>query len=42
MIQKYHSWTYIQEQNKCFGLKKYMHPNIHNSAIYNGQYLEAA
>ena len=28
-------------KNKNTNLKRYMHPNVHNSIIYNGQDMEA-
>ena len=32
---------YISEENKNTNLKRYLHPNIHSSVIYNSQDLEA-
>ena len=36
MIQKFHSWVSIWKKQKP-NSKKYMHPNVHSSAIYNSQ-----
>ena len=32
---------YTSEENKNTNLKKYMHPNVHSSIIYNSQDMEA-
>ena len=37
MIQQFHSW----KENKNINLKKYVHPNVHSSIIYNSQDMEA-
>ena len=37
MIQQFYSWV---EKNKNSNLKRYMHPNIHSSIIYNSQDME--
>ena len=39
MTQKVHSWVFIK--NKNTNLKRYMHPDIHSSIIYNSQEVEA-
>ena len=45
MTQQFHnSWIYISENknnNKNTSSKKYMHPNVHSSIIYNCQDMEA-
>ena len=38
MIQQSHSWAYIGENPN---LKRYMHPNVLSSIIYNNQDMEA-
>ena len=40
MIQQSHSWQYIQK-NENTNLKRYMHPNVHSSTIYDSQDMEA-
>ena len=40
MIQQFCSWVYIQRKQNT-NLKRYMHPNIHSSIIYNYQDMEA-
>ena len=40
MIQQLYSWVYIQK-NKNTNSKRYMHPNVHSSIIYNCQDMEA-
>ena len=40
MTQQFHS-AYIPEKNKNINLKRYMHPNVHNSVICNCQDMEA-
>ena len=40
MIQQFHSWVYIQK-NENTNLKRHMHPNVHNSTIYNSHDMEA-
>ena len=37
MIQQPHFWEYIQENGNS---KRYMHPNVHCSTIYNNQDME--
>ena len=32
---------YISKENENTSLKRYMHSHIHNSIIYNSQYVEA-
>ena len=32
---------YLPEENKNTDLKRYMHPNVHCSTIYNSQDMEA-
>ena len=39
MLVKSHSWACIQE--KKHNSKIYMHPNVHNSAVYNDQDMAA-
>ena len=39
MTQQFHS-AYIPEKNKNINLKRYMHPNVHNSVICNCQDME--
>ena len=35
---RYHCWVYIQKtKNKNTDWKRYMHPNVHSSIIYNFQ-----
>ena len=50
MIQQFHSWVYNQKQTKTTknnnnkintDLKRYEHPNVHRSIIYNNQDMEA-
>ena len=42
MIQQFHSQVYIyMEKNENTNLKRYMHPNVHSSTIYNSQDMEA-
>ena len=38
MIQQSHSWAYIGEDSNS---KRYMHPYVHSSTIYNSQNMEA-
>ena len=38
MILQTHSWAFFREN---YNSKRYMHPNVHNSTIYNSQDLEA-
>ena len=33
--------VYLPEENKNTNSKRYMHPNVHSSIIYNGQDMEA-
>ena len=42
MIQGFHSWVHIQKKNKNMTLKRYVHPNVHSSIIYNSQDMEAS
>ena len=39
MIQQSHSWAYIQKDENS-NLKRYMHPSVHSSTIYNSQDME--
>ena len=39
MTQQFHSWVF--SKNKNTNLKRYMHPDIHSSIIYNSQEVEA-
>ena len=39
MTQKLHSWLYIWE--KTTNSKRYMHPNVLGSTVYNCQDMEA-
>ena len=39
MIQQSYFWEKIYGENS--NLKRYMHPNNHNSTIYNSQDMEA-
>ena len=32
---------YLFEENKNKNLKRYMHPNVHSSIIYNSQVMQA-
>ena len=41
MIQQSHSWVYVQKYPKTTNLKRYIHPNVHNSIIYSCQDMEA-
>ena len=43
MIQQFHSCVYIQlkKKKKNTNVKRYMHPNVHSSIIYNCQDMEA-
>ena len=42
MTQQFHTWVYIQKnKNKNTNSKRYMHPNIQSSIIYNCQDIEA-
>ena len=42
MIQQFLSTPgYISEENETVNSKRYMHPNVHSSIIYNSQDLEA-
>ena len=38
MIQLFHSWAFMQINSN---LKRYMHPNVQRSIIYNRQDMEA-
>ena len=38
MILQFHSWAYIQTN---YNLKRYIHPNVHGSSVYNSQDMEA-
>ena len=40
MTQQFLSWVYIQK-NKNTNLKRYMHPDVHSSTIYDSQDMEA-
>ena len=37
MIQQFHSWASREISNS----KRYMHPNVHSSTVYNSQDMEA-
>ena len=37
MIEQSHSWAFIRRKLR---FKKYMHPNVHSSAIYSSQDVE--
>ena len=39
MIQQCHSLAYIYREN--YNLKRYMHPYVHSSIIYDSQDMEA-
>ena len=39
MIQQSHSYVSGKDENSKS--KRYMHPNVHSSTIYNSQYMEA-
>ena len=39
MIQRFHSWAYIMKDEN-YSLKRYIHPDIHSSTIYNSQDME--
>ena len=39
MIKQSQSWAYILRKHN---LKRYMHPNVHSSTIYNSQDVEAS
>ena len=41
MIQQFYSWVCIWKKNKNTNSKRYMHPNVHNSTIYNNKDMEA-
>ena len=42
MTQHFHSWAYILKKKKeNTNLKRYMHPNVNGSIIYNWQDAEA-
>ena len=38
MILQFHSWAYIQTN---YNLKRYIHPTVHGSSVYNSQDMEA-
>ena len=38
MILQFHSWAYIQTN---YNLKRYIHPNVHGSSVYDSQDMEA-
>ena len=40
MIQQSHSWAYT-EKDENSNSKRYMHPYVHISTIYNSQDMEA-
>ena len=40
MIQQSHPWSYIRK-DKNSNLKRYMHPSVHSSTVYNSQNVEA-
>ena len=37
MTQQFYSRVYIQKKIKTTNLKRYMHPNVYSSIIYNCQ-----
>ena len=39
--QQFHSWVYIRRKNENTNLKRYIHPSVHSSIIYNYQDTEA-
>ena len=39
MIQQSQSWAYIMKDEN-YSLKRYTHPDIHSSTIYNSQDME--
>ena len=42
MTHQFHFWVYIsKKKSKNTNLKKYMHPNVHRSIVYNWQDMEA-
>ena len=41
MIQEFHSWVYIKENEKKTNSKRLMCPNVHTSSIYKSQDIEA-
>ena len=41
MTQQFHFCIYIQKNPKNTNLKRYMHPNVHSSIIYNSHDMEA-
>ena len=41
MIQQSHSWAHIQEKWKILPQKDIMYANVHSSAVYNSQDMEA-
>ena len=40
MIQEFHFWVFIPQKTKNTNLKRYLHPHIHCSIIYNSQDME--
>ena len=40
MTQKTHSWVYTQKKKK-HNSKRYVHPNVNCSTVYNSQDMEA-
>ena len=38
--QKFYSWVYIWKEKRT-NLKRYIHPNVHSSIVYNSQDIEA-
>ena len=40
MPQHFYSWPYIQKMQKLTQ-KRYMHPNVHTSVIYNSRDMKA-
>ena len=42
MTQQFYSWVYKKnKQTQNINSKRYMHPNVHSSIIYNCQDMEA-
>ena len=37
MVCKSHFWAYIQKKKKNTNFKRYIHPDVHNTTIYNSQ-----
>ena len=37
MIQQFCFWVFTQRKKKHINLRRYAHPNVHSSIIYNNQ-----